>query len=110
MRGRGGALLLGQGAGGGLLGALGGGGLETGDLVLEAAGGALQLRLQRQHLVLALLALCHQLDRRLAVLLEREAAVGDLAAVRPGDTRRPRIALGHTPHHVQLGEQVLEGA
>ena len=91
---------------------LGGGrrlGLEVGDLVLEAAGGALELRLQREHLVLALLALRHQLDGRRAVRLEGDAAVGDLLAVHLGLAGRLGVALRHALHHVELREEVVEG-
>ena len=91
---------------------LGGGrrlGLEVGDLVLEAARGALELRLQREHLVLALLALRDQLDGRRAVGLEGDATIGDLLAVHLGLAGRLGVALRHALHHVELREEVVEG-
>ena len=69
-----------------------------------------ELGLQREHLVLALLALRHQLDRRLAVRLEGDAAVGDLLAVGGGGVHDVGVALGHPLHHVELRDQLVEGA
>ena len=90
------------------LGPLGRRCLQLCDLVLEAARGALELRLQREHLLLAVFALGHEPDGRLAILLQGQAAVGDLPSVRPRRARRLCIALRHALHDVELGEQVVE--